>query len=253
MTSLIAQSWLQTTWPADQVRHEAGFLLRRSSSGGLAAASALLQDADWSVERAENAMRAWDQHPIFEIWPENAPHHAALDVDLERRGYRRSASWHLLEGDAADIALEQCEEHTIFCEAILACIEEIWAASAPDLSPYAPLIEGPNSPARLPTAPMERAVPPKTWILGRQGDTPSGCAFVAVADTTAVLRALAVLELARRQGLGHRMVRAGAAWAVAQGARRFATILQEENRPARALFSALGMTATGRFHYRIAP
>ncbi len=41
---------------------------------------------------------------------------------------------------------------------------------------------------------------PKTWLMGRRGDRPAGCGFVAVAGDTASLMRSKIAPEARRQG-----------------------------------------------------
>ncbi len=106
-------------------------------------------------------------------------------------------------------------------------------------------------PARL--AVMARAPQPRTWLLGRLGDRPAGCAFVALHGVVAMLHALEIAEVARRRGLGARMTRFAAAWGAARGAQTLALAVTGANTPARALYAGLGMAEVGAYHYRIAP
>ena len=124
------------------------------------------------------------------------------------------------------------------CNAPLACMAEIWAAD--DVGP-----------ARL--AVMGRASDPRTWLLGRLDDRPTGCAFVAVSGGVAMLNALVVAPQARRRGLAAHMVQGAAAWAAAAGAATFGLAVTQGNAPARALYQSLGMAEAARYHYRIAP
>jgi len=92
---------------------------------------------------------------------------------------------------------------------------------------------------------------PKTAILGRTDDTPSGAAFVALGGQTAMLHALEVRPALRRQGSAHNMLTAAANWAQDQGATTFSLVATEANTPARTLYERMGMIAVDRYHYRV--
>jgi ribosomal protein S18 acetylase RimI-like enzyme len=98
-----------------------------------------------------------------------------------------------------------------------------------------------------------RAAEPRSFLLGRLDDRPAGCAFVAVHGDVAMLHAVEVAPLARRNGLGARMTRAAAVWAQARGAATLALAVTRANAPALALYRGLGMAEAGAYHYRLAP
>ena len=109
--------------------------------------------------------------------------------------------------------------------------------------------EGHISPARL--AVMDRALGPKTVILGRTADRPCGAAFVALQGTTAMIHAIAVRPALRRKGAGRQILAAAAQWAAEQGADRLALAVTQANSGAIALYTSLGMQPVGEYHYRI--
>jgi GNAT superfamily N-acetyltransferase len=108
--------------------------------------------------------------------------------------------------------------------------------------------EGHIGPGRL--AVMHRAAGPKTAILGRTHDKPSGTAFVALHDQTALIHALEVRPALRRQGAARQILCAAAHWAAENGADRLALAVTEANAGARALYTSLGMQVVGNYHYR---
>ncbi len=226
-----AKRLLAATWPPAGTREAGGFLLRRGEGGGRRVSSALLTAQEWSVEAAEAAMESWGQRPCFQIWPGEE----GLDADLAQRGYGLCDPTLVLEASAGNLVLEACDERTIFCEAPLASMEEIWHA-------------GGIGAARLGV--MARVAAPKVWIMGRAGDRAAGCAFVVVADAVAGLHALEVMPSARRRGLGARMTRAAATWARAQGAETLSLAVRAGNTAARTLYEGMGFTETARYHYR---
>jgi GNAT superfamily N-acetyltransferase len=126
---------------------------------------------------------------------------------------------------------------TIRCAAPIARMAEIWR-------------DGGIGPARL--AVMERAPGPKVWLLGRRGDRPAACAFVAAHGDAAMLHALEVTPETRRRGIATLMTLAAARWAAEQGCATLALAVTEANAPARALYAAMGMREAARDHYRIA-
>ncbi|WP_424933890.1 GNAT family N-acetyltransferase [Amaricoccus macauensis] len=222
---------LNATWPPAATASAGGFLIRQGLGGGRRVSSALLQSLDWSVQEAEAAMTGWGQSPCFQIWPE----HAALDTELAGKGYAVGDPAILVEAPVRSLALDRCDERTIFCAGPLMALEEIWRDAG-------------SRPAELRI--MDRVQLPKIWIMGRAGDRPEGAAFVAVSGSTAMLHALEVRASARRHGLGARITRAAASWAAAQGADTLALAVRASNEPAIALYSGLGFVEIGRYHYR---
>jgi ribosomal protein S18 acetylase RimI-like enzyme len=105
-----------------------------------------------------------------------------------------------------------------------------------------------TDPARI--AIMHRATGPKTVILCRTADHPSGVAFIACQGKTAMLHALEVRPALRRQGSAQNMLRAAAHWARHQGADTLSMVVTQANGTARALYAGLGMQVVGQYHYR---
>ncbi len=117
----------------------------------------------------------------------------------------------------------------------LAIQEEIWQ-------------QGGIGPARW--AVMDRVTGPKTSLLARTQNQPSGAAFVALHDRIAMIHAVEVLPRHRRQGCAVNMMRAAATWGQQQGATEIAALTLRTNLPAQRLFASLGMRAVGQYHYR---
>ena len=87
-------------------------------------------------------------------------------------------------------------------------------------------------------------------LLARSNDRPTGVAYVACHDQTAMLHALEVSPTHRRQGSAQNLLSAAAHWAQAQGAVTLSLVVTEANQPARALYERMGMQPMGRYHYR---
>ena len=109
--------------------------------------------------------------------------------------------------------------------------------------------EGGIGPGRIEV--MHRVSGPKTGILARQADRAAGCGFVAMDGRTAMVHALEVAPQLRRKGAAANMMRAAACWAQEHGAEHLALVVTAGNAAANALYSRMGMTVRGRYHYRI--
>lgn len=222
------------TWPAAHTRLQAPWLLREGQNGGqrVSATTAAGCTSDADIDAAEAAMQAMHQPRLFQIRQDDQ----ALDQLLEHRGYRIVDPVNMWLAPVAVIASETPPPVTAF--AIwppLAIQNEIWIKSG--------IAEG-----RL--AVMHRAQGEKAAILGRIDDSPAGTGFVAIHQNIAMLHALEVLPKFRRKGLARWMIRQAAFWATQNGATEFAVICTAANTAANGLYSALGMSLTGHYHYR---
>jgi ribosomal protein S18 acetylase RimI-like enzyme len=215
--------------------------------------SAATAEPGWTAAQlptAEAAMRAMAQTPMFMIRTAAnaaasaaaAPDDAGLDALLARRGYAR---------------VDPVLGYAIACDALpappwmttfphwppMAVARELWAAAG-------------IGPARL--AVMQRATGAKTAILARAGDRIAGVAFVAMSagpmsGPMAMLHALEVAPHLRRQGAGHHILAAAAAWAAAQGGADLTLVVTEANTAAQALYQKCGFRCVGGYHYRLLP
>lgn len=225
------------TWPAARYETSGPFTLRAGERGGNRV-SAATQDAPFTpgdLDRAEDAMRAMGQQPLFMIRPGDDD----LDASLATRGYaiRDAVTIYTCPVELlCDLPLPRVTAFTIWEP--LAIMREIWA-------------EGGIGPGRL--AIMDRVAGPRTGILARYNDKPGGTAFVAIHKDTAMLHALEILPHQRKQGLGKWMMRAAALWAAKQGAHTMSVMCTDANSGANALYTSLGMDAVGHYHYRFIP
>lgn len=228
---------IDATWPAAEYRRLGPWLLRRGAGGGNRVSAATLVESGAAGRgaadpgAAEAAMRGWGQAPLFMVRPGDE----ALDDALAARGYRHRDAVVLVAAPVAALAPAEPEPLVVAGDAPLAIMAEIWRA-------------GGVGPERL--AVMERVAGPRAFLLGRVGDRPAGCLFVAVAGEVAMVHAVEVAPSARRRGVGARMMATAAAWAGGAGARRLALAVTEANAGARALYGALGMTEVAAYHYR---
>ena len=225
---------LDGTWPAAHYTRHGPWLLRAGQGGGsrvsAATAEGMVEEAD--LAEAETAMSAMGQSPLVMVRPGDGP----LDALLERRGYAVKdpvIAYACPVRHLTDVTLPRVTVLPVWEP--LAIMREIWE-------------EAGIGPARL--AVMERAKGPKTGLLARYNDKPGGTGFVALHHGVAMLHALEILPHQRQQGLGKWMMRAAAHWAAEHGAHTLAVVCTRANDGANALYSALGLSVVGQYHYR---
>ena len=172
---------------------------------------------------------------MFRLIPEDA----ALDRDLAARRYGVVDPVLLYAAPVARLIGSGSHVAAAYRATIRpALMEEIWHA-------------GGIGPARL--AVMDRVAGPAAFLMSRIGDCPCGAAFVAADRDVAMIHAIEVLADMRRQGAAELLIEAAARFAQAQHADWLTLAVTEANVPARALYEKLGMTVSGRYHYRVAP
>lgn len=232
-TRLVAA--LEATWPPAETREAGGFVHRRGAGGGKRVSAASPVGPDWTADGiaiAEAQAREWEQDPLFRI----AAGDERLDEELAARGYAVADPTHFFVGEATTLAGDEPIQVAHARGFIPVLMEEIWAA-------------GGIGPGRL--AVMERAGGPSVRLLGRTGDRPSGCAFVAVDGDVAMIHAIEVREAQRRKGVARQLMQAGARFARAEGADWLALAVTRANAAGNSLYRGLGMTEGGGYHYRI--
>jgi GNAT superfamily N-acetyltransferase len=233
MTDLVALT--ESTWPP-AATHAVGPWLIREGCGGGQRVSAASPAADWQdadISKAEVAMQDLGQKPLFVIWPQDG----ALDAALEARGYRKHDPVVIYAAATADLAAKEPPFLSSFPHwPPLGIARALWA-------------EAGIGPARL--AVMDRVTVAKTAILGRTGDRAAGVAFVAATGNCAMLHALEVSPALRRQGTAHNILWAAARWSLDQRAAEMFLLVTEANSNARHLYTSLGMSVVGQYHYRV--
>ena len=222
------------TWPA--ARYDSyGPLTFREGQGGGQRVSATTADGpvtDDQITQAEFKMHAMNQPALFMI----RAGQEALDAQLAARGYQIVDPVNAYACPVEALTTEPMRPVTaIPVWEPLSLMLDIWA-------------EGGIGEGRI--AVMHRAAGPKTGIVGRWRDHPGGCTFVAIHDGIAMLHALEILPHQRGQGLGKWMMRRAAFWAAENGATHLSVVCTQSNAAANALYSSLGMTLVGRYHYR---
>lgn len=228
---------IDATWPALAKRAVGPWMVRVDGLGGnrVSATTAEGPVAEADIIEAEFAMREVNQIPLFMVRAGDE----ALDAMLAARGYGKRDVTHMYAAPVAAIATDRPPAVTTF---------EVWPPLATQLEIWA---DGGVGPGRIEI--MHRAQPPKTTLLGRLNDRPAGTAYVAIAADCAMLHALEVAKDHRRQGLARHLTRAAAFWAQANGAAYFTLLTTQTNAGANALYTSLGMTLVGQYHYRFLP
>lgn len=224
------------TWPPARTWVKGPWTLRDGAGGGKRVSAATVNGSfdTNDIAVAEEGMRGIGQRPLFMIREGDA----LLDAALETRGYALIDEV-VLYAAPIDLLTDKSIPR-VTCFTIwepLAIMAEIWAA-------------GGIGPDRL--AVMDRAAV-KTGILARWNEKPGGVAYVGLQEGVAMVHAVEVLPHQRKQGVAEWIMRAAAFWARAQGAQHLAVLCVRANKPANALYSKLGFTRVGTYHYRQSP
>jgi len=225
------------TWPAARYDRRGPWMFREGQGGGsrvsATTAEGLFTEAD--IDTAEDAMRAMGQRLIFQIRPGDD----ALDAALAARGYQvlDPVTLYACPPDLlCDVEIPRVTVLHIWEP--LEIMREIWA-------------DGGIGPERI--AVMDRALGPKTGMLGRLREKPGGVAFAAIHDGIAMVHAVEVVPFQRRTGMGRWFMRSAALWARDHGAHTLAVMCTDANAPANGLYASLGMEVVGHYHYRLKP
>lgn len=228
---------IDATWPAHSTTQLGPWTIRNGRDGGnrVSAATATKPAQNDDIAQAASAMRALGQPALFMIREGDD----ALDTALENTGYVIKDPVTLYAAPIAAIATQRPPPVTTF---------EVWPPLASQAEIWA---EGGIGPGRL--AVMERAAQPKTTLLSRDADTPAGTVFIGIALGCAMIHALEITPTFRRQGLAAHLTRAAAFWAQSQGADWLTLVTTRANPAANALYTSLGMSVVGQYHYRILP
>ncbi|MEM0947519.1 MAG: GNAT family N-acetyltransferase [Pseudomonadota bacterium] len=223
---------LEATWPPARSWQVAGVTLRDGHGGGKRVSAATCDHGPWDIVQAETAMQMAGQTPLFRVRSDQAE----LDQVLAARSYRvidptlfyTAPPQVLLNG-------EQQPLDAVTSETLLGIAAEIWSG-------------GGIGPDRL--AVMDRVCSPRAYLVARLDDRAAGTGFVALHGTVAMVHALEVRPHMRRRNAGRAMLHRAAKWASLQGAAHLTLAVTEGNTAANLVYTALGMKACGRYHYR---
>ncbi len=228
---------LEATWPPAESWTAGPWRFRRGAGGGkrVSATTPIGPFEGDDVHKAEAEMQRIGQARLFRTDDPQRP----LSALLEDRGYLLTdiSTFYAAPANAL-LKPDQPPLAAVASETCLGIQAEIWAA-------------GGIGPGRL--AVMDRAASPKAWLLARLNDRAAGTGFVSISGDIAMVHALETKPEVRRQGAGRAMLHRAARWAMERGAHTLALAVTEANGPANALYSSLGMTPVGQYHYRVHP
>ncbi|QDC11333.1 GNAT family N-acetyltransferase [Oceanicola sp. D3] len=224
---------LDATWPAASMVEAGAWRVREGAGGGSRVSSATTADEEADLSEMEAAQAALGQTPLVRLRGEQA----RLEARLEAAGYVSKDPTNIRLAPVERLAAGALPPVRVFAVEFppLTIQREMWA-------------EGGIGPERV--AVMERAKGPKTALLGRANDTPAGTAFVALDGDIAMLHALEVRSVMRRQGAAVNMMRGAARWAQDHGARWMTVLVTQQNAAANALYERLEMDLVGHYLYR---
>ena len=221
------------TWPPATNQSAGPWIVRDGQGGGkrVSAATARQPVRVDMLPAAESAMRAFDQTPLFMIREGDD----VLDKLLADQGYTIIDPVNIYACPIAQLALPTPRTSTFAIWEPLAIQLDIWA-------------KGGIGPGRINV--MRRAKTPKTTIFGRADNRPAATAYVGIHEHTAMVHALEVLPSSRRQNMGRYMMQQASIWAQENGATHMSVVCTKSNAGANALYTSLGMTLVGQYHYR---
>ena len=223
------------TWPAAS-EYRVGPWTIRDGQGGGQRVSAATAEAAFTIDdlkSAEAAMKAFSQPSLFMV----RDGETELDDLLASNGYTVKDPVNIYIcpiTHLTGVAIPRVTAFTIWEP--LQIMHDIWAKGGIDAKRY-------NV--------MQRAKCPKTALLGRWNDQPAGTGYVGIHDSIAMVHALEILPHQRGMGVGKWMMRRAATWAAEQGAGHMSVICTQDNEAANGLYTSLGMTLAGTYHYRI--
>lgn len=223
------------TWPAARTIPTGPFLLREGLGGGSRVSAATTLRTDWTdadIDMAEQGMFDLGQSSLFMIREGDQ----RLDDALADRGYaiKDPVVMYCIPTSALSGNIPP-RVSTFVIWRPLAIGFDIWSAGGIGQERWDV---------------MERANCPKTSILGRWNDSPAGCGFVGIHDGIAMMHALEILPHQRRMGMAEKMMAQAAIWAEDNGASHLSAVCTTANDAANKLYSKLGMTVVGHYHYR---
>jgi len=224
---------VEGTWPPAAISQLNDWVIRDGQGGGKRVSSATARQpvtADKLAE-AESAMQALGQPPLFMIRAGDE----ALDALLADQGYDIVDPVNLYVTPIGNLARPTPRTSTFAIWEPLAIQLDIWAV-------------GGIGPGRIDV--MRRVQAPKTTIFGRAENRPAATAFCAIHDGIAMVHALEVHAESRRKNMGRHVMQAAATWAASHGATHMSVVCTQANTGANALYTSLGMTLVGQYHYR---
>ena len=242
-TAEILEPCAIAAWPARDALELGGWLLRFTDGyshrgNSVAAIGFHGGDIHAQVALAEMAYFTRGLSPLFQITPATKP--AGLEEMLIERGYLLEAPTHVMVADASNIkgsgkdALLSMEPNAAFKSLVLS-----------GSSSYADGLERLEVISRI-EAPCAFAT------IGGNGEAVS-CGMCSVMDGWAGINLMRTHPAYRRKGFASEIVASLAQWARKEGASRFYLQVEDDNKPARALYAKAGFTDAYSYRFYRAP
>jgi ribosomal protein S18 acetylase RimI-like enzyme len=223
-------------WPATTRLRTHGWLLRHTPTVGRRRSNSALPldrpQLDGVLAEIESFYASRNRPSLVQISP--AEVHPELDNLLAERGYESHTPSLVLTAGVGGVSGETPATTTIH--------------SRPSAEWLALFHRGGYDKAADSILP--RVAAPVGFAVARQGDSLAGIGMFAVADGWAGVFCMATESAARRRGIATGVLRTGARWAAAQGARNLYLQVEKENGAARALYTSLGFEVSHSYHFR---
>ncbi|MER7012130.1 GNAT family N-acetyltransferase [Saccharopolyspora sp. NPDC000359] len=225
------------TWPSSTVERVDGWLLRHCDLlARKRSNSALPPEQGWGlagVERVEQFYAARGAAAIVQVSP--LEQHAELDAALAERGYRSRSPTEVMFADADQVAAAcSAGEFEVRLEA----------------HPRSGWLDAVAAVGGSPEPSLDRVPEPVRFAIALRDGTPVGVGMFAESGGWCGAYGMATHPDWRRRGVASAVLRAGARWASALGARLFLQV-EVGNPGARRLYAAAGFRTAHRYHYRV--
>lgn len=221
-------------WPATTSLRSHGWLLRHTPRVGRRRSNSALPpvrpEFDGVIDEIESFYAGRDRPTLVQISP--AELHTELDRRLAERGYESHAPTLVLAAEVDAVSDATPIDTTVH--------------SRPPADWLALFHRGGYDKAADSILP--RVAAPVGFVVAREGDSPVGIGMFAVAESWSGVFCMATAPAARRRGIATGVLRAGARWAAAQGARNLYLQVEKDNAAARAL--GLGSVLSHSYHFR---
>ena len=233
-----------TAVPAQRVAYDGGFVVRSflGGTGRANAASSLLADVDPDLEaridRVEARYTARGLPVRFRSTPLDPP---GLAASLAGRGYVSKDETIIFLAPIAGIA--RADE----ASRLLSAPDADWMAVTATAEHQVPARRAEKMRA------VEMMLVPAAWVLLYEAGRPVACISVVSDGKLAGFFDLAVVPEKRRTGMGSRITRAAAYWAMAQGAEWLWAQVASNNEASCAAQRSLGMREAYRYVYYVRP
>jgi len=234
-----------TSWPALSTAFDGDWVIRLADgvtkrSNSVTCLAADDADLDARIDRVQTTYESRGLPAIFRLSPLASP---ALDVALEKRGWRRFDETIVMASDIADLTMPSRDNQDSDVD-IKTQPDRTWLQSC-----YR--IEGPDTKQLTTLCTMLERLIPKTGY-GRigKGDHPDALALVVVdAELTGLFEVLTTAAR-RRQGFAATLLSKLFSWSRDQGASTAWLAVVADNEPAKRLYQKLGFREVYRYHYR---